>query len=130
MLGSHGLRSCLTACHINGGLERALPPLPPQALYEAVRTDRNLYSKNLIEAQDEINELKRKFKIQAHQVGGGDARQPSWRLWSGAWGRHARTGTPACGGRLRMPVALQRCPLSQCGSRTLLCVPCARRSSS
>lgn len=43
---------------------------PVQALYEAVRTDRNLYSKNLIEAQDEINELKRKFKIQAHQVRG------------------------------------------------------------
>ncbi len=44
---------------------------PPKALYEAVRADRNLYSKTLIEAQDEIHELKRKFKIQAHQVGGG-----------------------------------------------------------
>ncbi|KIZ06593.1 Coiled-coil domain-containing protein [Monoraphidium neglectum] len=39
-----------------------------QALYEAVRADRNLYSKTLIEAQDEISELKRKFKIQGHQV--------------------------------------------------------------
>lgn len=48
------------------------PAAPPaQALYEAVRTDRNLYSKNLIEAQDEISELKRKFKIQAHQVRAG-----------------------------------------------------------
>ena len=34
-----------------------------QNLYEAVRSDRNLYSKNLIESQDEIAEMKRKFKI-------------------------------------------------------------------
>ena len=34
-----------------------------QQLYEAVRSDRNLYSKNLIESQDEIAEMKRKFKI-------------------------------------------------------------------
>ena len=39
-----------------------------QNLYEAVRSDRNLYSKNLIEAQDEVAELKRKFKISAHQI--------------------------------------------------------------
>lgn len=39
-----------------------------QQLYEAVRSDRNLYSKNLIEAQDEIAELKRKFKIMTHQI--------------------------------------------------------------
>jgi chromosome segregation ATPase len=39
-----------------------------QNLYEAVRSDRNLYSKNLIEAQDEIEEMKRKFKIMNHQV--------------------------------------------------------------
>jgi len=51
-----------------------------QALYEAVRADRNLYSKTLIEAQDEINELKRKFKIQAHQVGRGAVEG----LWCGA----------------------------------------------
>jgi peptidoglycan hydrolase CwlO-like protein len=30
--------------------------------------DRNLYSKNLIEAQDEIQEMKRKFKIMQHQI--------------------------------------------------------------
>jgi hypothetical protein len=56
----------------------SLPPRPHpapasdacQALYEAVRADRNLYSKTLIEAQDEINELKRKAKITTHQVGG------------------------------------------------------------
>ena len=39
-----------------------------QTLYEAARSDRNLYSKNLIEAQDEIAELKRKFKIMNHQI--------------------------------------------------------------
>mmetsp|Transcript_28676 Transcript_28676/g.66476 ORF Transcript_28676/g.66476 Transcript_28676/m.66476 type:complete len:866 (+) Transcript_28676:84-2681(+) len=37
-------------------------------LYEAVRTDRNLYSKKLVESQDEIAELKRKFKIMSHQI--------------------------------------------------------------
>jgi len=31
-------------------------------LYEAVRSDRNLYSKNLLEAEEEIAELKMKFK--------------------------------------------------------------------
>lgn len=39
-----------------------------QALYENVRADRNIYSKNLIEAQDEISEMKRKVKIMHHQV--------------------------------------------------------------
>ncbi|CAF3790477.1 unnamed protein product [Rotaria magnacalcarata] len=39
-----------------------------QNLYEAVRSDRNLYSKNLIESQDEINEMKRKLKIMNHQI--------------------------------------------------------------
>ena len=39
-----------------------------QTLYEAVRSDRNLYSKSLIESQDEIAEMKRKFKIMNHQI--------------------------------------------------------------
>ncbi|KAH6574503.1 hypothetical protein BASA62_002432 [Batrachochytrium salamandrivorans] len=39
-----------------------------QALYESVRADRNVYSKNLIESQDEITEMKRKLKIINHQV--------------------------------------------------------------
>ena len=39
-----------------------------QNLYEAVRPDRNLYSKQLIESQDEIAEMKRKFKIMNHQI--------------------------------------------------------------
>jgi len=39
-----------------------------QNLYEAVRSDRNLYSKNLIESQDEITEMKRKLRIMNHQI--------------------------------------------------------------
>lgn len=38
------------------------------SLYEQVRSDRNVYSKNLIEAQDEIAEMKRKLKIMNHQI--------------------------------------------------------------
>jgi chromosome segregation ATPase len=37
-------------------------------LYEAVRSDRNLYSKNLIEAQDEVADMRRKFGIASHQI--------------------------------------------------------------
>lgn len=37
-----------------------------QNLYEAVRSDRNLYSKNLIEAQDEVADMRRKFGIASH----------------------------------------------------------------
>merc|ERR1719163_257916 len=36
--------------------------------YESVRTERNLFSKNLVESQDEIAEMKRKFKIMYHQI--------------------------------------------------------------
>ena len=39
-----------------------------QNLYEAVRVDRNMYSKKLIESQDEIQEMKRKFKNMNHQI--------------------------------------------------------------
>jgi len=39
-----------------------------QHLYEVVRSDRNQYSKHLIESQDEIAEMKRKFKIMNHQI--------------------------------------------------------------
>lgn len=39
-----------------------------QNLYEAVRSDRNLYSKNLLESQDEISELSKKFRRMTHQV--------------------------------------------------------------
>jgi hypothetical protein len=39
-----------------------------QQLYESVRTDRNNYSKSLIEAQDEIAEMKREAKIMNHQI--------------------------------------------------------------
>ncbi len=37
-------------------------------LYEQVRTERSTFSKNLIEAQDEMAEMKRKLKIMNHQV--------------------------------------------------------------
>jgi len=39
-----------------------------QNLYESVRSDRNLYSKNLVEAQDEIQEMKRRFKMMTHTI--------------------------------------------------------------
>lgn len=39
-----------------------------QNLYEAVRNDRNLYSKNLMESQKEITQMKRRFKIMNHQI--------------------------------------------------------------
>lgn len=39
-----------------------------QHLYETVRADRNHYSKQFIEAQDEIAELRKKFKIMGHQI--------------------------------------------------------------
>ena len=39
-----------------------------QNLYEAVRSDRNLYSKQLVESQEEINGLKRKFRLMNHQI--------------------------------------------------------------
>jgi len=37
-------------------------------LYEEVRTDRNLKLKCVVESQDEIAEMKRKFKIMHHQI--------------------------------------------------------------
>jgi len=37
-------------------------------LFEAVRAERNLYSKSLTEAQEEIQDLKRKLKLTTHQV--------------------------------------------------------------
>eukprot|EP00826_Nyctotherus_ovalis_P033953 TRINITY_DN2777_c0_g2_i4.p1 TRINITY_DN2777_c0_g2~~TRINITY_DN2777_c0_g2_i4.p1 ORF type:complete len:376 (-),score=171.95 TRINITY_DN2777_c0_g2_i4:821-1948(-) len=39
-----------------------------ERLYEIVRSDRNLYSKSLIEKHDEMNELKRKFDITTQQI--------------------------------------------------------------
>jgi chromosome segregation ATPase len=39
-----------------------------QQLYESVRTDRNHYSKQLIESQDEIAEMRKKIKIMDHQI--------------------------------------------------------------
>ncbi|KAG8471207.1 hypothetical protein KFE25_009628 [Diacronema lutheri] len=39
-----------------------------QNLYEAVRADRNLYSKNLIESQEEIADMKRRFRTMSSQI--------------------------------------------------------------
>lgn len=39
-----------------------------QNLYEQVRADRNTYSKNLIEHQNDILELRRRFKMMNHQI--------------------------------------------------------------
>ncbi|CAD7925111.1 unnamed protein product [Amoebophrya sp. A120] len=37
-------------------------------LYQQVRSERNAFSRSLIESQDEISEMKRKFKIMFHQI--------------------------------------------------------------
>ncbi|EKG00743.1 hypothetical protein TCSYLVIO_008296 [Trypanosoma cruzi] len=39
-----------------------------QSRYEQVRSERNLYSKKLIESQDEVVELKQKFRMMDHQI--------------------------------------------------------------
>ena len=39
-----------------------------QHLYEQVRADRNHYSKALIESEDEVAEMRKKFKIMGHQI--------------------------------------------------------------
>jgi hypothetical protein len=39
-----------------------------QSLYESVRSDRNLFSKQLIDSQSEIHDLKRKFRALNHHI--------------------------------------------------------------
>ena len=39
-----------------------------QNLYEAVRSDRNLYSKDFIKSKEEIGELKKKYKRNTYAV--------------------------------------------------------------
>ena len=39
-----------------------------QSLYESVRADRNLYSKQLVDSQEEINVLKMKFRSMNHHI--------------------------------------------------------------
>lgn len=39
-----------------------------QNMYEQVRSDRNQFSKQQVQAEDEIAEMKRKFKIMTHQI--------------------------------------------------------------
>jgi len=50
----------------NGELDAKLKH--QQNLYEAVRSDRNLYSKNLLQAHAEIGELTKKYTRMSHQV--------------------------------------------------------------
>lgn len=40
--------------------------------YENVRSEKNIYSKNLIETQDEIAEVKKRLRIVNNQIGGTD----------------------------------------------------------
>ena len=39
-----------------------------QAMYESVRSDRNMYSKNLVEVQEEIEVMNLSFRTLSHQV--------------------------------------------------------------
>lgn len=39
-----------------------------QSLFEAVRAERNLYSKSLVETQEEVRDLKSKLKITSQQI--------------------------------------------------------------
>lgn len=39
-----------------------------QKHYETVRAEKNMYAKNLSETEDEIAEIKRRYKIVNHQI--------------------------------------------------------------
>eukprot|EP00439_Symbiodinium_sp_Y106_P077330 s2335_g16.t1 len=39
-----------------------------RSIADAVRTDKNLYSKNLVESLEEISEMRKKFKVMCHQI--------------------------------------------------------------
>ena len=39
-----------------------------QAMYESVRSDRNMYSKNLVDVQEEIEVMNMTFRTLTHQV--------------------------------------------------------------
>lgn len=55
--------------HLQRKIAAAMARLKQQQnLYEAVRSDRNIYSKNLIETQDVIKGMKQRFKIMNHQI--------------------------------------------------------------
>jgi len=55
--------------HLKNGITDKKNKLSQQKnLYEAVRTDKNLYSKNLLESQEEIAEMRKKFKVMYHQI--------------------------------------------------------------
>merc|ERR1712066_776084 len=54
------LKKCITEVKAKLGQQKNL--------YEAVRTDKNLYSKNLVESLEEIAEMRKKFKVMYHQI--------------------------------------------------------------
>mmetsp|Transcript_22431 Transcript_22431/g.52690 ORF Transcript_22431/g.52690 Transcript_22431/m.52690 type:complete len:868 (+) Transcript_22431:33-2636(+) len=55
--------------HLKKGIADKKAKLSQQKnLYEAVRTDKNLYSKNLLESNEEIAEMSKKFKVMYHQI--------------------------------------------------------------
>merc|ERR1712060_599884 len=54
------LKKCITDVKAKLGQQKNL--------YEAVRTDKNLYSKNLVESLEEISEMKKKFKTMYLQI--------------------------------------------------------------
>merc|ERR1712050_449139 len=54
------LKKCITEVKAKLGQQKNL--------YEAVRTDKNLYSKNLVESLEEISEMRKKFRIMYHQI--------------------------------------------------------------
>lgn len=62
------LKNNLIAELMKKNLESEAKLKQQQNLCETVRSDRNLYSKNLIESQDMIAELRRNFKIYHHQI--------------------------------------------------------------
>ncbi|KFO69525.1 Coiled-coil domain-containing protein 147, partial [Cuculus canorus] len=56
-------------CDYEKKIEESMIKLKQQQnSYEAVKTERNLYNKNLIEAKDEIAEMKEKLKTVTHEV--------------------------------------------------------------
>ncbi|NXD77940.1 CFA58 protein, partial [Halcyon senegalensis] len=56
-------------CDYEKKIEESVIKLKQQQHHcEAVRTERNLYSKNLIEAKDEVAEMKKKLKTVTHQA--------------------------------------------------------------
>lgn len=62
-----GKNSMISECQRKN--QEALAKLKQQInLYKTVRSDKNIYSKNLLESTEEIKDLRQKFKILQHQI--------------------------------------------------------------